>query len=1355
MPLGAGQNIGTAFVRVVVDGKDFDLSELFDDADSEMGKAGARNSKTYREEWIKEWQSGPSKKEFARAIQSALADGDSAKAYINSTDFKEFRERLERQYGEIGRRAGDNFTNDLLNGMKISEVKGRVEELNRELRAAEAQLNAEAQRDREDQFRLHLDTIAAYREQDLRNQRQVAMVAAALREDEYRDLQRTIMLDQAYRMNKEFDIRKEIELQNELAFLTRAFRINEEMDTKAVIKANSELQATYARLRVEVDAMEKGYRRSSLTATDLREKLDAVAESMEKADLMTDQMRHDIDRHRDALLVLNPELNIWRHRLNGVADGLGRAFGKGARNDFVNFMGVVVGGVFRILPALLAVGAYVNGFKNRVMDASGWLGGLGVVGREAAKGLAVLGGGMVGLYAVIGPLISILSGLGGMVLAVASSMGAALLGAISSLSSTLVFGLAGAVGVAALSFAPLVAGIGVFALAVKNADADTKAAFKSIGKEFAGLGKVAADATFGNIAEQATRFKGVIGDLSPLVRGVGKALSNVADGWLDLMEGPGFAKFQQAMTEFLPGAVEQLGAAVGNVAAGIGGLFRALIPQTEVFLGWLVDITARFRDFANSANGQTSLRNFFADAASSAATLGSFIAAVGSLLGEVFEQANAPGDNLFRSMTQGLLDWADALDRNPDIMGGWIKSMESFGEFTGSVRDLLLELVTAGKGVGDSLFGSMSAQIDKWVQSIRSNPDILRNWYSSAADFARVLGDVVIGFGKIADALDNEFSRNLLVSVFDGLATIIDGVATALSAVAEAAGLADGTLGKVAGSALAASFAFGKISAAITGMGITAFVANMKDAEKRTSTLAATAKKAAGIGGVLALATGIADASNEGTNFTNVLSGMAGGAGIGMMFGPLGALIGGAAGGGLVALTGAFKETAAEAVEARKVMMQDEGFANAKAGAETLTEALGGVVTAYGNVSRAAVEASFWKDGKLQADVQLLRDLGVSMDTITSAALGQADAQKIVNDALTQGTTDAEAFYESRKKTFEEMERLYGSNSEAAANAEQDMLDAKKALDDFNVAQQTFGERVDANGDAIVSWREKVMAVRDALGLTREEYKQIPREVRTEWVNEGLTQTSKDSLRLIGQYEELQSFKTIRSIVKADGAELSWKQIKDLTKAYELTPKQVKTLVREDGSLDAKLKFEAARKAAQELGKQEPRPKVSVDPSLFDKGMKDVNNALDTVGKVTKTPKVNVDTGNSIASANAVEQAIANIKDKTVTVTTIFTERRGAKEDASPTASGGIFYGPERRLIGEAGAEAVVPLARNLSMVDPSVRWLSAIAQGKSDYLATAAGKSVSADNWTIVSQSRDPETVAAEVFNRLVGAGY
>jgi len=67
-----------------------------------------------------------------------------------------------------------------------------------------------------------------------------------------------------------------------------------------------------------------------------------------------------------------------------------------------------------------------------------------------------------------------------------------------------------------------------------------------------------------------------------------------------------------------------------------------------------------------------------------------------------------------------------------------------------------------------------------------------------------------------------------------------------------------------------------------------------------------------------------------------------------------------------------------------------------------------------------------------------------------------------------------------------------------------------------------------------------------------------------------------------------------------------------------------------------------------------------------------------------------------------------------------------------------------------------VPLDRPLSQVDPAVRALSAIAQGKAfPTQQQPTGKIVNIGGLTVVTPTEDPKAVASEVVNKLVGAAY
>lgn len=91
-------------------------------------------------------------------------------------------------------------------------------------------------------------------------------------------------------------------------------------------------------------------------------------------------------------------------------------------------------------------------------------------------------------------------------------------------------------------------------------------------------------------------------------------------------------------------------------------------------------------------------------------------------------------------------------------------------------------------------------------------------------------------------------------------------------------------------------------------------------------------------------------------------------------------------------------------------------------------------------------------------------------------------------------------------------------------------------------------------------------------------------------------------------------------------------------------------------------------------------------------------------------------------------------------------------------ATGGLVTGPTRALIGEAGPEMVIPLARPLSMVDPAVREVAAFAQGKLPSYASGGvvggGVNIAAGAIQIVTPYANPARVAEEVMDSLVLAG-
>lgn len=135
--------------------------------------------------------------------------------------------------------------------------------------------------------------------------------------------------------------------------------------------------------------------------------------------------------------------------------------------------------------------------------------------------------------------------------------------------------------------------------------------------------------------------------------------------------------------------------------------------------------------------------------------------------------------------------------------------------------------------------------------------------------------------------------------------------------------------------------------------------------------------------------------------------------------------------------------------------------------------------------------------------------------------------------------------------------------------------------------------------------------------------------------------------------------------------------------------------------------------------------------------------------------------GNAVESAfNWVEDAINRVKNalrniKWPTPPSWITN--GIGNITRMFATGGVVSGPTRAIIGEAGPEMVVPLARPLSQVDPAVRDVAAFAQGKSPMMARGgqAGGGINVQSVQIVSPwANNPRLIAQDFLDGLVLAG-
>lgn len=997
----------------------------------------------------------------------------------------------------------------------------------------------------------------------------------------------------------------------------------------------------------------------------------------------------------------------------------GKFFGQGSRNNFFNTFGNLIGIPARAL-ALFAVGGAIqlrnlakvfkgtgeagDTFLKRLGAAFGSLpgkvlNGLGAISTGILAIPVLLKIALIGVQAFIGPLAALITDLAGTIVA---------------LSSTIGFGLVFAVGSVLPLLAPLIAGIGVLTLAFSGLSTKAKAALKlevkPLTQQFAQLRDAAQDALFGknsiNIKNEVKAAKPIIASLQPLITATGSGIAKSFLGFTKQLGGPAFKSFEKSMTKFIPDALYKFGKIGGNAFLGITGLIKDLVPFAQRLLNEFQRGTNAFAKFTNSAAGSNKISKFMLSAGISA-----------HLLYRV------------------LVD-------------------------TGKV---LADLLSAGKSTGDSLFGSFDKSLqtyDKFLNSTRGQK-ALAGFFAQTRSFLGALGNLVGGFGKFFGALNNGQSQNILNTLLTGfgglLAIIAKNVPTAipllkdfatgvgvvfraLASIAQFVGQHEdifrpiivslGALyvaGRLTGGKLAAGGLLGTLA---TGLKIGVFNLLNVVSGGSSSILTATQKLQGALTG-LALVAGASFAGSKikgaGGAAVGIGGGIIGGALIGSLIGPEGSAIGAVIGGVLGGVTGAIahfwgnaNQAAADAKNKQIAYIQ-----SIQTAADSLSASISGIGRAYTDAARQQVIAnlSVTPKGGGQSVVQLAQSINLSTRQLAEAVGGSQQAIQQIQDAVSaaeavtqarlaatnralaaarvaaRGTSGgspeqgvlakAEAAQRAaaqavkdQKANLDGLLASLGVQSKAVAKDIIDKDNQAESIGKLNLATRDLASQVLAYGTNLDLANAKTGAQNVALQRNREFITDSVSAYNATAVAQLKAGKSINAvtLALVGNIDQFSQ--------SATAAGYNTKAVDTLIGSYLKVPKSVLTkLLAIDGA----------------------------DPVL--------RPLLDRLAKIPglKTIVTAVENGTAtLAQLDKIATALEKINNKTVTLT-LHTVVNGAGASFVtgnggraflPTAVGGTFTMPQVRMISEAGPEAVVPLRRPLSQVDPSVRALSAYAQG-------------------------------------------
>ena len=553
-----------------------------------------------------------------------------------------------------------------------------------------------------------------------------------------------------------------------------------------------------------------GHFRQGTTATSIGlrdlEKHLSVGQDFEKlADQMT-RVAHAMDFQRDSTnrtsitwkemqkVIKNAEGGLGSfgtglRRLGNEHDTLakrirnvdvGKIFGKGSRNDFINIVGAVIGGISKVTQGMADLA--INGIElvgkglGKLGDAvfGGLIDRMSESGGAFSKLSSTLGTGLAGIGAAAGPVVAVL-------ITVATVSGAVTIGlgvlgeALGVVTSALSLAAAGVIAVAgALETAligalvvatPLVfvfaAQIGVLVTAFAKMTDEQKKLLQPMKDLFKVLQTKVQAELFKDLANQVKGVGGLIENfLQPLLVGVASTLRQTFTTLLTTLNSASFKPFLTALTDATTRISASLGDALATALPGILAFFKPILPLTEELAKSIDSVAHTFTDWATSAGGQNEIANFFNEAWSEAKVLWQILVNASGALQALLSAGNAVVGKTFlgwlEEKTRALKDFLNSPE-GQNKLADWFHEAQKFGNLLWGA----LEKV-----------GSALASLD------------------TAAN-REIASKLVIGFGRLFDIIQQlgpmfEVTGKILGFVFAGISKILGGILITTSQVSTA-----------------------------------------------------------------------------------------------------------------------------------------------------------------------------------------------------------------------------------------------------------------------------------------------------------------------------------------------------------------------------------------------------------------------------------------------------------------------------------------------------------------------------------------------------------------------------------------
>lgn len=429
-------------------------------------------------------------------------------------------------------------------------------------------------------------------------------------------------------------------------------------------------------------------------------------------------------------------------RVDILAISIGRAFGKGSRNNFLNWVGSVTAGMARLVTSIpLRLGTTVAQIGTAFSDGFSAARAAGLTRFAAAgKGLASIFAGKGGVAGAIVAAGVAAVGFGKILPAIASAVSMLAANAISLVGSIGV-GLTGALLAAGPAAVAAAGGFAILAGAW-NSWSESDAGIKALERQ-----KAAFDDFFETLYPAIAKFNDVWADaFLGLGEAVAPGINDLANRLTALFDQRSTQSNLDAWGNSITEMFNDISRTVASLTEGIIAFFVPILPYAERLTEAIADMADRFAEWATSASGQNSIADFMDRAWKAASALWDLLREVGELIGTVFDVgADETGTGWIQGMADSLAEFNDYL-KSPagrDAIEGWFADAKQFGEDVGNVIGSLV-------GIFEKLD---SPEGRKTATDILDAVKGIASFTEDIADLATDVGAVVDGVIALASPL--------------------------------------------------------------------------------------------------------------------------------------------------------------------------------------------------------------------------------------------------------------------------------------------------------------------------------------------------------------------------------------------------------------------------------------------------------------------------------------------------------------------------------------------------------------------------------------------------------------------------